>query len=132
MASKNAHQTEMSWKEKLEARLKKSDQIADVTFVTGQNDYIAGQRDVDYLDYDLTLTEDLAGEIDEEVDEAEEDAPTVPALRAVRNWLETDIGLSLGDDWTTNDDIEDGVVQVTVAHDNRPRGSDVFSRGLPQ
>lgn len=107
--------------ERFRSRLESIDGVASVAFVDGENDYIAGQRDIDRFDFDVTLDGETTEQIEEEWDEDGSDT-----LRGITNEIELEMGMSPGPHWLVeSEEFDRGVMAVQAEYDQRPGGSGV-------
>lgn len=112
--------------DRYEDRLEQIDGVERAKLVDGRKDYIAGQRDVDRMYFDVELEDDVVEQVEEELEPREIGELTFSdTLRGVHNELEEN-GFAVGDNWRSRpEDHDRGVIGVTGLYDNRPGGSDV-------
>lgn len=130
MGQKPHPRGEQTWDEKVADRIESHDCVKHAAFVRGDVDYIAGQREMHYVDMDVRLDvptqkrveREIAESLSMGVPECDADSPT---LERIRDWLERDVGVVVGEDWTMRrDDVKAGVIEVEASYDARPGGSD--------
>lgn len=118
----NRKHMEKTWDEK------KEEDIADMVYVEkvkldhGERDFIAGQRDIDRVDWIVTLNEEMVEQIEFEKS-TDPELGISETLSKIRQTFELNHGLSPGDDWTSWDELSEGEMYVTGSHDRRPGGS---------
>lgn len=118
----NGRQREKTWDERKKDELSDMTYVDDVAFESGERDFIAGQRDMDRVDWIVTLNDQMVEQIEFEKS-TDPELGISETLSKIRNTFELNLGLSPGDDWTNFDELERGELFVSGSHDRRPGGS---------
>jgi len=110
-----------TWHDETLERIEEHDSVEKARIVGGERDFVAGQRDMEYVDVDVTLTYEAADRISLQRARVEPDGTPIPSalLDGILNWFELELGLAPGDNWTTKDSIDYRVIQVTMQKDHR-------------